>query len=45
MGVSGECVIPTMAARLQAVLSTTTKEYDWIIILGGSFVFVLGGCS
>lgn len=36
MGVSGECVIPTMAARLQAVLSTGTKKYDWIIILGGS---------
>ena len=35
MGVSGECVVPTMAARLRMVLSNGNKQYNWIIILGG----------
>ena len=38
MGVSGERVVPTMAARLQTVLSDSNKKYDWIIILGGTFI-------
>lgn len=36
MGVSGECVVPTMAARLRTVLSACSKRYDWILILGGT---------
>ena len=35
MGVSGERVVPTMAARLQSVLSDANNKYDWIVILGG----------
>ena len=41
MGVSGECVVPTMAARLSKLLSNKScKKYDWIIILGGMPMYV-----
>ena len=41
MGVSGECVIPAMAARLRTVLSNASKKYDWIIILGGMSMYTI----
>ncbi|KAL5499740.1 hypothetical protein EMCRGX_G011199 [Ephydatia muelleri] len=36
MGISGDCVVPYMADRLQKALSSASKKYDWIIILGGT---------
>ena len=35
-GVSGEKVIDSMVDRLDRILSEEGKQYDWVLILGGS---------
>ena len=36
MGISGDCVVPYMADRFKKTLSSSSKQYDWILILGGT---------
>ena len=37
MGLSGERVITAMGERLDRTLKETTKTYDWILLLGGTY--------
>ena len=40
MGISGDCVVPYMADRFKKTLSSSSKQYDWILILGGTILHV-----
>jgi len=35
-GVTGEKVIDSMVDRLDRILKGAQKQYDWVLILGGS---------